>query len=97
MKRSGFMDSQILALLKQASGMPVKEIYRKAGISEPTCNVCKSKSGGMKTSDLKHTMELETDLVTLSTVIAAPFAFCYNAAGICAGMMGNVNTFCGSD
>jgi putative transposase len=38
----------------------VKEVCRKAGISEPTYYVWKSKYGGMEASDLKRVKELST-------------------------------------
>lgn len=61
MKKSKFSETQIVGILKMAdAGMPVKEVCRKAGISEPTYYVWKSKYGGMEASDLKRVKELST-------------------------------------
>jgi putative transposase len=66
MKKSKFSETQIVGILKMAdAGMPVKEICRKSGISEPTYYVWKSKYGGMEASDLKRTKELEAELSKL--------------------------------
>ena len=66
MKKSKFSETQIVGIPRMAdAGMPVKQICRKAGISEPTCYVWKSKNGGMEASDLKRTRELEAELSKL--------------------------------
>lgn len=63
MKRSRFTETQIVAILKEAeSGMQVKEICRKHGISDQTYYNWKSKYGGMEVSDLKKMKELEQEL-----------------------------------
>ncbi len=66
MKKSRFTETQIVTILKQAdAGMAVKDICRKAGISEPIYYSWKSKYGGMQASDLKRTKELEAELSQL--------------------------------
>ena len=71
MKKSRFTETQIVAILKQAdAGMPIKELCRKAGISEPTYYNWKSKYGGMDASDLKRTKELEAELSQLKRMYA---------------------------
>lgn len=71
MKKSRFTETQIVSILKMAdAGMPVKEVCRKHGISEPTYYNWKSKYGGMDASDLKRTKELEAELSKLKRMYA---------------------------
>ena len=71
MKKSRFSETQIVSILKLAdAGMPVKEVCRKHGISEPTYYNWKSRYGGMEASDLKRTKELETELSKLKRMYA---------------------------
>jgi len=57
--------------LKMAdAGMPVREVCRKAGISEPTYYVWKSRYGGMEASDLKRFKEMEAELSKLKRMYA---------------------------
>lgn len=71
MKKSKFSETQIVAILKMAdAGVPVKEVCRKAGISEPTYYVWKSKYGGMEASDLKRFKELEAEHAKLKRMYA---------------------------
>ena len=71
MKKSRFTETQIVAILKQAdAGMPIKELCRKAGISEPTYYNWKLKYGGMEASDLKRTKELQAELSQLKRMYA---------------------------
>ena len=63
MKRSGFTETQIVSILKEAdAGMKVKDLCRKHGISDATYYNWKSKYGGMEASDLKRMKELEGEL-----------------------------------
>ena len=62
MCKSRFSESQILSILNEAdAGLPVKEVCRKHGISQPTFYNWKSKYGGMSASDLKRLKELEEE------------------------------------
>ena len=71
MKKSRFTETQIVSILKMAdAGMPVKEVCRKHGISEPTYYNWKSKYGGMDASDLRRTKELEAELSKLKRMYA---------------------------
>jgi len=63
MKRTRFTETQIVAILKEAdSGIQIKELCRKHGISDATYYNWKSKYGGMEASDLKKMKELEQEL-----------------------------------
>lgn len=62
MKKTRFSESQIVAVLKEAeSGVPVKELCRKHGISDPTFYTWRKKFGGMSESDLKKLRHLEEE------------------------------------
>ena len=63
MKKSRFSETQIIGILKEAdSGMLVKDVCRKHGISDATYYNWKSKYGGMSASDLKRMKEMEREL-----------------------------------
>ena len=71
MKRARFTETQIVAILKEAdSGVPVKDVCRKHGISDATYYNWKSKYGGMEASDLKKMKELERELSQLKRMYA---------------------------
>lgn len=71
MKRTRFTETQIIAILKEAdSGMQVKELCRKHGISDQTYYNWKSKYGGMEASDLKLMKELERELSQMKRMYA---------------------------
>ena len=71
MKRTRFTETQIVAVLKEVdSGMPVKDVCRKHGISDATYYNWKSKYGGMEASDLKKMKELERELGQLKRMYA---------------------------
>ena len=71
MKKSRFTETQIVSILKQAdAGVPVKDVCRQAGISQPTYYQWKSKYGGMDASDLKRVKELETENSRLKRLYA---------------------------
>lgn len=71
MKKSRFTETQIISILKEAdSGLQVKEICRKHGISDATYYNWKSKYGGMSASDLKRMKEMERELSQLKRMYA---------------------------
>ena len=71
MKKTRFTETQIVAVLKEAdSGVPVKDLCRKRGISDATYYNWKSKYGGMEASDLKKMKDLERELGQLKRMYA---------------------------
>lgn len=71
MKKSRFTETQIITILKEAdSGVMVKDICRKHGISDATYYNWKSKYGGMSASDLKRMKEMERELSQLKRMYA---------------------------
>ncbi len=71
MKRKRFSETQIIGVLNEAeSGVLVKELVRKHGISEQTYYRWKSKYGGMDVSDAKRLKELETENNRLKRMVA---------------------------
>jgi putative transposase len=71
MKRSRFTEQQIVGVLKQAeSGVPVKELCRKHGISDATFYNWKAKYGGMTVSEARRLKGLETENAKLKRLLA---------------------------
>ena len=71
MKHSRFNESQIVGILKEAdSGVMVKDICRKYGISDATYYKWKSKYGGLEVSDVRRMRELETENSKLKRMYA---------------------------
>jgi putative transposase len=71
MKRSRYSESQIVGILKEAdSGVMVKDICRKYGISDATYYKWKSKYGGLEVSDVRRMRELEAENSKLKRMYA---------------------------
>ena len=71
MKKTRFTETQIIAILKEVeSGILVKDVCRKHGISDATYYNWKSKYGGMSVSDLKRMKEMELELSRLKRMYA---------------------------
>jgi putative transposase len=71
MKRSQYSESQIVGILKEAdSGVAVKEVCRKYGISDATYYKWKSKYGGLDVSDVRRMRELEAENSKLKRMYA---------------------------
>ena len=71
MKRSRFMETQILSILNEVdTGLSVKEVSRKHGISDATYYNWKGKYGGMSARELKRLREVEEENAKLKRMYA---------------------------
>lgn len=71
MKRKRFKEEQIIRVLKEAeSGMEVRDLIRRYGISEQTYYRWKSKYGGMEVADAKRLKYLEEENGRLKKLVA---------------------------
>lgn len=71
MKKSRFTETQIIKIIKeQESGVSVKDIARKHGISEGTFYNWKGKYGGMDSSLLKEMREMARENARLKKLYA---------------------------
>ena len=71
MRKSKFTETQIVGILNEAeSGIPVKEVCRKHGISSPTYYKWKARYGGLGVSELKRLKELEAENSKLKRMYA---------------------------
>ncbi len=75
MKKTRFTDEQIIGFLRQAeAGMPIKDICRAGGFSQPTFYKWRSRFGGMEASDAAKLRDLEAELKRLLAEALAPQA-----------------------
>lgn len=66
-----FSEEQIIGFLREAdSGLPVKELCRRHGFSEPSYYLWRKKFGGMSVPDAKRLRELETENTRLKKLLA---------------------------
>lgn len=66
-----FSDEQIVGILKEGeAGVPVKEICRKYGISDPTFYTWRKKFGGMDAQDVRRLKQLEEENTKLKRMLA---------------------------
>ena len=71
MKRSRFSEEQIIGVLReQQAGMPVAQVCRKHGMSQPTFYAWKAKFGGMSVLDAKRLKQLEEENAKLKKLLA---------------------------
>lgn len=71
MKKSRFTETQIVAILREGdSGIKVKDLCRKHGVSDATYYKWKSKYGGLDASDLKRIKELQAENSQLKRMFA---------------------------
>lgn len=72
MRKARFSEHQIIAVLKSVeAGRTVKDVCRKAGISEASYHNWKEKFGGMEASDIKKMKDLEDENRRLKQMFAA--------------------------
>jgi putative transposase len=71
MKKSRFLESQIIRILKEADGgRKVVDICREHGVSQTTYYQWKAKFGGMEASDVRRLKELEEENIKLKRMFA---------------------------
>jgi len=71
MKRSRFIEEQIIGILKEhQAGLGAKELCRKHGVSDATFYKWRSKYGGMEVSDAKKLKSLEAENAKLKKLLA---------------------------
>lgn len=64
MRKSRFTEQQIIGFLKQAeSGLPVKDVCRQGGFSEPTFYKWRAKYGGMEADEARRLKDLEVECI----------------------------------
>ena len=65
-----YTEEQIIGFLREAdAGMPVKELCRKHGFSEPSYYAWKAKFGGMNVSDAQRLKSLEAENAKLKKLL----------------------------
>lgn len=66
-----YSEEQIIGFLREAdAGLPVKELCRKHGFSEPSDYAWNAKFGGMNVSDAQRLRALETENTKLKKLLA---------------------------
>jgi putative transposase len=66
-----YTEEQIIGFLREAdAGLPVKELCRKHGFSEPSDYAWKAKFGGMSVSDAQRLKALEAENTKLKKLLA---------------------------
>lgn len=71
MKKSGYSDSQIINILKQAeAGAKVPDLCREHGMSDATFYKWRAKFGGMDVSMMNRMKELEAENARLKKMYA---------------------------
>jgi putative transposase len=70
MQTSRFTDEQRVRIVREADKMPVREVIKKHGISEPTFYAWKRKFGGMDIAEAKKLRSLESENARLKKLLA---------------------------
>ena len=66
-----YTEEKIIGFLREANaGLPVKELCRKHGFSEPSCYAWKAKFGGLDVSEARRLKALEDENARLKRMLA---------------------------
>src|ERR1700674_2495520 len=78
MKMSLFSEEQIVGVLKEAeTGVPVKKLCRRIGISDATCYHWKAKNGGLEVNEALRLRQLEDENGRLKRIVAQQALACW--------------------
>ena len=70
MKRSRFSEEQIITVLKEAEGEPVKVVCARHNVSQATYYQWKNKFGGMEVEEARRLRALEDENSRLKRLVA---------------------------
>ena len=71
MRKRRFTQQQIIGFLKQAeTGLPIKDVCRQGGFSEPTFYKWRAKYGGMEADEARRLKDLEVENARLKKLLA---------------------------
>lgn len=70
MKRKRFTDEQIVRILQEADRVPVADVSKRHGVSEPSIYAWRKKFGDMGTDDVKRLKQLELENNRLKKIVA---------------------------
>jgi putative transposase len=71
MKKSKFSEAQMAAAMRECeSGVPVKAVARKLGVSDQTLYIWKRKFAGMGVADIRRVRQLEEENGKLKRLVA---------------------------
>lgn len=70
MKKTRLNDEQIVRILREADQVPVAEVAKRHGVSEPTIYAWRKRFGAMEDQDVKRLKSLEQENNRLKKILA---------------------------
>lgn len=70
MKKTRLSDEQIVRILREADQLPVSEVAKRHGVSEPSIYAWRKRFGAMEDQDVKRLKSLEVENNRLKKILA---------------------------
>ena len=70
MKKTRFLEEQMVKILREADKAPVSEVAKKHGVSDVTIYAWRKRFGELEAVDVKRLRQLETENARLKKVLA---------------------------